>query len=87
MCVRNTITSNDRKTGVNVAALVNRFYTSNVKCWTANFGIYASKGAVIIMNQLKSIYNSLYKDLHSHPIHTCFPAITSNVTKSRLFHC
>ena len=32
------------------------------------------------MNQLKSIYNSLFKDSHSHPIHTCFPIIASNVT-------
>ena len=31
------------------------------------------------MNQLKSIYNSPFKDLHSHPIHTCFPIIASNV--------
>ena len=27
------------------------------------------------MNQLKSIYNSPFKDSHSHPIHTCFPII------------
>ena len=30
------------------------------------------------MNQLKSIYNSPFKDLHSHPIHTCFPINASN---------
>ena len=30
------------------------------------------------MNQLKSIYNSLFKDSHSHPIHTCFLIIVSN---------
>ena len=30
------------------------------------------------MNQLKSIYNSPFKDLQSHPIHTCFPMIASN---------
>ena len=42
------------------------------------FWIHASKGPVIIMNQLKSIYNSPFKDSHSHPIHTCFPIIDSN---------
>ena len=30
------------------------------------------------MNQLKPIYNSLFKDSYSHPIHTCFPIIASN---------
>ena len=30
------------------------------------------------MNQLKSIYNSPFRDSHSHPIHTCFPIIASN---------
>ena len=32
------------------------------------------------MNQLKSIYNSPFKDLHAHPIQNCFPIIASNVT-------
>ena len=45
----------------------------------ANFCIHASKGPVIIMSQLKSIYNSPFKDSHSHPIQTCFPMIASNV--------
>ena len=31
------------------------------------------------MHQLKSIYNSQFKDSHSHPIHPCFPIIASNV--------
>ena len=31
------------------------------------------------MNQLKPIYNSPFKDSHSHPIHTYFPIIASNV--------
>ena len=30
------------------------------------------------MNQLKSIYNSPFKDSHSYPIHTCFPITASN---------
>ena len=46
--------------------------------WTANFCIHANKGPVIIMAHLKSIYNSPFKDLHSHPIHTCFLIIASN---------
>ena len=25
------------------------------------------------MNQLKSIYNSQFKDSHPYPIHSCFP--------------
>ena len=62
---------------MNVLALVNRFKTSSVKCWTANFCIHAGKGLVIIITQLKSIYNSLFKDSHSHPIHTCFPIIAN----------
>ena len=33
------------------------------------------------MHQLKSIYNSPFKDLHSHPIHACFPIIASNDAK------
>ena len=31
------------------------------------------------MNQLKSIYNKQFKDSHSHPIHTYFLIIASNV--------
>ena len=30
------------------------------------------------MNQLKSFYNSPFKDSHAYPIHTCFPIIASN---------
>ena len=33
------------------------------------------------MNQLKSIYNSLFKDSHSHPIHTFFAMIARDVTR------
>ena len=53
------------------------------KRWTANFCIdlHASKGPVIIMNQLKSIYNSQFKDSHSHSIHTCFLLSASNDDK------
>ena len=56
------ITGNNRKIDVDVVALVNRFYTSSVKCWTANFCIYAIKNPVIIVNQLKYINNSSFKD-------------------------
>ena len=35
------------------------------------------------MNQLKSIYNSPFKDLYSHPIHTCFPIIASNGSQAK----
>ena len=42
------------------------------------FCIHANKGPVIIMNQIKFIYTSPFKDSHSHPIHTCFPIINSN---------
>ena len=42
------------------------------------FFIHTNKGPVIMMNKLKSIYNSPFKDSHSHPIHTCFPMIASN---------
>ena len=72
------ITSNHRQTGVNVLDLLNRFSTSSVKCWTVNFCNHASKDPVIIMHQLKSSYNSPFKDSHSHPIHTCFPMIANN---------
>ena len=34
------------------------------------FLIDASKVLVIIINQLKSVYNSPSKDSHSHPIYT-----------------
>ena len=44
----------------------------------------ASEGPVIIMHQLKSIYNSLFKDSHSHPLHTCFTMIASNVFWKKL---
>ena len=30
------------------------------------------------MHQLKSIYDSPFKDSNSHPIHTCFPTIAIN---------
>ena len=30
------------------------------------------------MHQLKSSYNSPFKDSYSHPIHTCFVMIASN---------
>ena len=49
-----------------------------LECWTANFCIHASKSLVIIMYQLKSIYNSSFNYSHSQPIHTCFPIIASN---------
>ena len=32
-----------------------------------------------MMNQLKSIYNSPFKDLHSQPNHTCFLIIAGNL--------
>ena len=40
--------------------------------------LHASKGQIIIINQLKSIYNSLFEDSYSHPIHTCFLIIARN---------
>ena len=46
----------------------------------AKFCDLASEGPDIIMHQLKSIYNSPFKDSHSHPIHTCFAMIASNVS-------
>ena len=52
--------------------------TSRVKRWTANFCDLASEGPVIIMHQLKSIYNSPFKDSRSHPFHTCFAMISSH---------
>ena len=44
----------------------------------SQFFIHDSKGSGIIINQLKSIYNSLFKDSHWHPIHTCFLIIINN---------
>ena len=49
-----------------------------MKYSAANFRIYATKGPVIVMNQLKSVYNSPFKDPGSHPIHTHFAMISSN---------
>ena len=64
--LREIITSNHRKTGVNGEALVNRFQTSRVKCWTVNFCIHASKSLDIVIYQLKSIYNRFTFTSHSH---------------------
>ena len=47
----------------------------------SQFVIHASKGPVIIMNQLQSIYSNPFKDSYSHPIHTCFAMIGSNDRK------
>ena len=63
---------------MNVLGLLNRFSTSSVKCWTVNFCIHVSKGPVIIMKQLKCLYNSSFKNSYSHRVLTCFPMITSN---------
>ena len=49
-----------------------------MKSWTPNFCVHAIKGPIIIMNQLKSIYNSPFKNSHSHPIHICLATIASN---------
>ena len=38
----------------------------------------ASEGPDIIMHQLKSSYNSPFKDSHSYFVHTCFAMIASN---------
>ena len=38
----------------------------------------ASEVPDIIMYQLKSSYNSAFKDSHSHPLLTCFAMIASN---------
>ena len=38
----------------------------------------ANEGPDIIMHQLKSSYNSPFKDSHSNPIHTRFAMIASN---------
>ena len=52
---------------MNFVALVNRFETSRVQCWTGNFCDLANEGLDIIMHQLKSGYNSLFKDSYSNP--------------------
>ena len=38
----------------------------------------ASEGPDIIVHQLKSHYNSLFKVSYLQPIHTCFAMIASN---------
>ena len=43
-----------------------------------DFCIHASKGTVIIMNRLKSIYNNPFKDSNSRPIHTSFLIVASS---------
>ena len=75
LAVEVIITSNNRK----CCSLINRFENSSVKCWTANSCIHASRGPVIIINQLKSVYNSPFKDSYSNSFHNCFPIIASNV--------
>ena len=52
--------------------------TKGVNSGCQFFCIHACKGLVIIMNQLRSIYNSPFKDSYSHHIHTCFPIIARN---------
>ena len=54
-----------------------------MNCWTTNFCINASEGPFIIIHQLKFVYNSPFKDSHSHPIHTCLSVIASNVADLR----
>ena len=75
LAVEVIIASNNRK----CCSLINRFETSSVKCWTANSCIHASRGPVIIINQLKSVYNSPFKDWYLNSFHICFPIIASNV--------
>ena len=65
---------------------LNRLSTSSVKCWTVNYCIHTSKGPVIIMYQLKSLYNSPFKDSDLHLIHTCFAMIASNEYSERLYY-
>ena len=65
----NNITNNNWKTGVNILALVNRFRTSNVKCWTANFCVLASESPVIIMNQLK-YFTMAHSKIYIHTLFT-----------------
>ena len=75
------ITSINRKIGVNVVNLIKRLSTSSAKCWTAIFCTHIRRGPVNIMHQLTFIYNSSFKNSHSHPIHTCFPMIASNTPR------
>ena len=63
---------------MNIVAIVNRFETLRAKYWTAKLCFHASKGPVLIMTQLKFIYNRPFKNLHLHPIHSFFPMIASN---------
>ena len=51
----------------------------------ANFCDLASEGPDIIMHQLKSIYNSPFKDSQSDQIHTCFRMIAGNDIVASLF--
>ena len=69
------ITSNHRQIGVNIVALLNRFYTSSVKFSTTNFSIHASECPVFIMNQLKSVYSIPFLDSYPHLIHICLSMI------------
>ena len=57
-----------------VLGLSNRFAPSYVKYWIVTFRIHVSKGPVIIMNQLKSLCNSPFKNSFLHS----FPMIDSN---------
>ena len=50
----------------------------NPKSKKLNFCDLVSEVPDIIMNQLKSSYNSTFKDSHSHPLLTCFAMIASN---------
>ena len=38
----------------------------------------AKEGLVILINQLKSIHNSPFRDSHSYPNHTCFSMFARN---------
>ena len=51
---------------MNVLGLSNRFATSYVNYWTVSFRIHVNKGPVIIMNQLKSLCNSSFKNSNLH---------------------
>ena len=53
--------------------------TSDCCTGCGHIAIHASKCSIIIRNQLKFVCNSPFKDSISHPIHTCFPIISSNV--------
>ena len=66
---------------MNVVASVNRFKPQELNVGLSLFVIWLiTNGPDIIMHQLKSIYNSPFKESHSHPVHTCFAMIASNVT-------